>query len=317
MRSNRTLAVAIGVTCILTGARLASSGAHRTAVEEFASLRKEADAAHHSGNKQARLQAVLKVRQLLNDAPDAVEAAAEAYAEAGEPQQAVAALSEFADLGQADDGLLTGENRKFAMLQKLPQYQAILQRFAQNKAVILRAEPAFALSDPGVLAEDIDYDPGSKTFLITSVLEKKILRVTREGKATDFAQSPSGWPMLALKVDTTHNLVWATEVALDGFTVAPKSEWGHSAVLCFDLAAGKLRQRIGAPAPAELGDMVLTRGGNPIVSDGAGGGVYRVKGDRLERIDGGDLSLPRRLPCIPTASTCLCPTMPAALACSI
>jgi hypothetical protein len=287
------LALAIAMACLVTGACLAYSGARRTAVEEFASLQKEADAARRSGNKQARLQVVLKVKHLLNDAPDAVEAAAEAYAEAGDPQRALAALRKFSDLGQADDGLLTGENRKFAALEKLPQYQAILKRFTENKTVILRSEPAFELPDRGLLAEDIDYDPGSKTFLITSVLEKKILRVTPEGKATDFARSPSGWPMLALKADSTHNLVWATEVALDGFTIVPKSEWGRSAVLCFDLAAGKLRQRIVGPAPAELGDMVLTREGNPIVSDGGGGGVYRVNGDRLERIDGGDFISPQ------------------------
>lgn len=287
------MTLALGLACLVIGARPGYTGAPRSAVEEFASLREEADAARRSGDKQARLQAVLKIKHLLNDAPDAVEAAAEAYAEAGEAEPALAALREFADLGQADDGLLRRENRKFAALQKLPQYQAILRRFTENKTVILRAERAFELSDPGLIAEDIDYDPESKTFLISSVLEKKIVRVTTEGKTTDFAPSPSGWPMLALKVDTTHNLVWATEVALDGFTVAPKSAWGRSAVLSFDLSTGQLRQRIGGPAPAELGDMVLTREGNPMVSDGGGGGVYRVNGDRLERIDAGDFISPQ------------------------
>jgi hypothetical protein len=39
--------------------------------------------------------------------------------------------------------------------------------------------------------------------------------------------------------------------------------------------------------------MVLTGAGNPIVSDGGGGGIYRVSGDRLERIDGGDFISPQ------------------------
>jgi hypothetical protein len=39
--------------------------------------------------------------------------------------------------------------------------------------------------------------------------------------------------------------------------------------------------------------MVLTSAGNPIVSDGTGGGVYKVVGDRLERIDGGDFISPQ------------------------
>jgi hypothetical protein len=64
-------------------------------------------------------------------------------------------------------------------------------------------------------------------------------------------------------------------------------------VICFDLDTGKLNRRIEGPAHSALGDMALTREGDPIISDGAGGGVYRIKGDRLERIDGGDYISPQ------------------------
>jgi hypothetical protein len=39
--------------------------------------------------------------------------------------------------------------------------------------------------------------------------------------------------------------------------------------------------------------MALARTGSPIVSDGDGGGIYRVSGDRLERIDRGDFISPQ------------------------
>jgi len=269
------------------------SQSSKTAREEFAQLRSEADSARASGDLQARLQAVLKIEKLLNDAPPAMEAVARAYAELGDTDHALDVLSQFADLGQVDDRLLRGENKPFAALEKLPRYQSILGRFALNNAAISRSERVLSLPDPGLLAEDIDYDPRSKSFLITSVLEKKIIRVTPQGKTTDFAQSPSQWPMLAVKVDASRNLVWATEVALDGFTAAPKSDWGRSGVLCFDLRTGALRQRIEGPAHSALGDMALARTGSPIVSDGDGGGIYRVSGDRLERIDRGDFISPQ------------------------
>lgn len=264
-----------------------------SAVEQFAHLRDRANAARKSGDKRARLQAVLEIEKLLNDAPDAVELAAKAYAEVGDTEHALAALGQFADLGQADDALLGGESKNFVAIEKTPQYQDILKRFAGNKSAISRSEPSFALHDSGILAEDIDDDPQSKTFLITSVLEKKIIRVTPEGKAQDFAASPSHWPMLAIKVDAARKRVWATEVAMDGFTVVPKSEWGRSAVLCFDLSTGKLVHRFETTEPTALGDMVLTPQGDPIVSDGTGGGIYEVRGDRLERIDGGDFISPQ------------------------
>jgi len=204
--------------------------------QQFEQLRQEADTQRKSGDLRGRLQTVLKMEKLLNEAPDAI---------------------------------------------------------AENKMPISHAEAVLTLVDPNILAEDIDYDSHSNAFLITSVLEKKIIRVTMEGKATDFAQSPSHWPMLAIKIDANHNLVWATEVAMDGFSAAPKSDWGRSAVVCFDLKTGTLRQRIEAPAKSALGDMVLTGPGSPIVSDGGGGGVYRVSGDRLERIDAGDFISPQ------------------------
>jgi len=99
--------------------------------------------------------------------------------------------------------------------------------------------------------------------------------------------------MLAVKIDANHNLVWATEVAMDGFSAAPKSDWGRSAVVCFDLKTGTLRRRIEAPAKSALGDMVLTGQGSAIASDGKGGGVYRVSGDRLERLDAGEFISPQ------------------------
>lgn len=272
---------------------LAPSSKPRTAVEELARLQEQAHAARVAGNKQARLRAVLQMVRLLNGAPDAVEAEAQAYAEAEDNARALAALREFADLGQSDSALLRGDDKKFAAIKDRPEYQEILKRFAENEKPVSRAQQVFELADPRILAEDIDYDARSHSFLITSVLEKKIIRVFADGRSTDFASSPSHWPMLAIKVDAGRQLVWATEVALDGFTAAPKSDWGRSGVLCFDLPTGALQYRLEGPPHTALGDMVLTRQGIPIISDGSGGGVYRVVEKKLERIDDGEFISPQ------------------------
>ena len=166
---------------------------------------------------------------------------------------------------------------------------------------------AFSLSDPGLVAEDIDYDAESKSFLITSVLEKKIVRVSRSGATTGFAVSPSGWPMLAIKVDGARKLVWATEVALDGFTAAPKADWGKSAVLCFELKSGKLLHRVEGPAGTALGDMVLDSEGDPIVSDGEKGGVYRLHDGHLQLVNGTEFISPQTSAILPS---CRCAFVP-------
>lgn len=277
----------------MIGWLLAAHPAAMNARDELAALRKEAHAAREAGDHAGYLRDALKVRTVLNNYPSAILSVARGYMEAGENEKALDALWEFADLGQADDSMLDGSNKTFAVLADSPRYKAVIKKFAENKAPELRSEIAFSLSDTGLVAEDIAYDPLFNSFLITSVLQKKIVRVSEKGTATDFAISPSGWPMLAIKVDIGRKLVWATEVALDGFTAAPKDDWGKSALLCFDLKSGKLLHRVEGPAGAALGDMVLDAKGDPIVSDSENGGLYRLRAGKLLLINGTDFISPQ------------------------
>lgn len=264
-----------------------------TAVEKLNDYLQQARATRKAGDMRAHLQVVLGLQDFLNHSPQAVESAAQAWAAAGDTEHALASLEEFTALGQADDALLAGKDQGLSSLRPLPQFGSILAAFRANETPHSAAKTAFTLPDPETLAEDIDFDPQSKTFLITSVLGKKILRVSFSGQASDFAQSPSHWPMVAVKVDAPHDLLWATEVAFDGFASAPKADWGKSAVLCFRLHTGALVQRIEGPPHASLGDMVLAPNGDPIVSDGDGGGVYRVAHGQMELIDGNDFISPQ------------------------
>jgi hypothetical protein len=267
--------------------------AQETAIAQFARLQRVAQAAGDSGDLRGRLAAVRQMAALLNGAPDAVEATAEAYAAVGDSANALASLRQFGEMGQVDEAMVRGTDHHFAALHDLPEYKRLVARLAENAAPVSRGEMAFTVPDAGLLTEDIAYDPHTRTFLITSVLKKKIIRISGEGRATDFAQSPSGWPMLAIKVDTVRGRVWTTEVALAGFTVVPKADWGRSAVLCFDLETGALLRRIEGPAASALGDMVLTETGDPIVSDGNGGGVYRVVGDAIRLLNDRDFISPQ------------------------
>lgn len=264
-----------------------------TAIEQLNNLRQQAHAAIASGDQGKRLAIALQLQKLVHGSPAGAETVAQAYAAAGNDEGAIAALQQFAEMGQADDDLLSGKDKGFSRLHSLPVYQQVLKKFAENKLPVSRAETAFELSDAKLLTEDIDYDPRTKSFLLSSVLEGKIIRVSANGKAVDFARSPSGWPILALKVDGAHKRLWATEVALDGFQPVPAVDRGRSALLCFDLNSGILLQRIEGPRPSSLGDMVLTPQGVPIVSDGDGGGIYRLQENKLVRIDRGDFISPQ------------------------
>jgi hypothetical protein len=285
----------------------------KPARDQLGDLQAKAVAATKAGDQQTRIAADLELLRLLNDAPSVHQALARAYAAAGDTQKALAALNHFADLGQADDNLLNGTDQRLSALASLPEYKQILDRFRQNEAPVSLGVTALTISDPGLLTEDIDFDPTTRTFLITSVLEHKIVRAPLNsppgtaGAVTDFASSPDSWPVLAIKVDAARHRVWATEVALDGFTTAPKDAWGRSAVLCYDLTTGKLLRRIEGPPRSALGDMVLTSDGDPIVSDGEGGGLYRLSGDSLTPINTADFISPQTPVMMPGGDRVLVP----------
>jgi len=306
--------LAAAATLSLLVAILQSEQSPKSARDQLAELRTKAADAATAGDQQGRLAADFELQRLLNGSPIVVEALARAYAAAGDSQKAIAALNQFADLGQADDNLLDNSDKRFAALTSLPGYKQVLERFRSNETPQSLGARAITLPDAGLLAEDIDYDLSSRSFLITSVLEHKIIRVALNGSestgrvsVSDFAASPDGWPMLAIKIDAARHRVWATEVALDGFSAAPKEAWGRSAILCYDLNTAKLLRRIDGPPHTALGDVVLTDDGDPIVSDGVGGGVYRVSNNEIHPIDTTDFISPQTSALLPGGDSIVVP----------
>jgi hypothetical protein len=287
-------------TVILSLALLGLSGQPvKTALEQASDLEQRVQSAAKAGNHTARISADIELFRLLNGSPAAIEALARAYAASGDSQKALAALNQFADLGLADEGLLDGSDHRYAAIQNLPEFRQVLARFSANEAPVSLSKVAFTMPDPGLIPEDIDYDSRSKSFLATSILERKIVRVRTDGSVADFAPSPDNWSMVAIKIDGLRNRAWATEVAFEGFAQAPKSAWGHSAVLCFDLGSGRLLQRIDGPLHSSLGDMTLAPHGEPIVSDNDKGTLYRISNGRMVEINKMDFISPQTAIMIP------------------
>jgi len=266
---------------------------HRSAVEEFQNLTSEMRQAHKGADSQAFRADARKMLQFLNGSPDALLDLARADVHTGDPADALRQLGIYAEMGQANEIVKTLPD--FAPLRATPDFEKILQGMASDGRRISRAVQAFTIPEAGLVPEDIDYDPQGKRFFLTSVLEMKIATIDAEGHLADFAKAPDNWPMLALKIDAGRRIVWATEVALDGFISVPKAEWGRSALLAFSLDDGKLLHRIEGPPHSNLGDMALAANGDILISDSTGGGVYLESNGsaELERVDKGDFISPQ------------------------
>jgi len=280
----------IVVSLALTMLRAFPTGDRSSAVLDFRDLREKIQQDRKRGDSRAALEHATELKKLLNGSPRSTLEVARAQLQLGHDDQAWREVEQFLAMGQASD-LLT--SKMFAGLHPPASSRSLADLMKNNQTAISSAKPVFTLADPELIAEDIDYDPVGKQFYVTSILEKKIIAIDGQGNVRDFAESPDHWPMLALKVDGKRSLLWATEVALSGFTVVPKPDWGRSEVLCYELVSRKLLFRVVPPGPLALGDMTLDESGDPIVSDSEGGGVYRVHDRRIERVDAGDFISPQ------------------------
>src|SRR5450631_1408345 len=229
-----------------------------SALDQFARLQHELQRTHDGSDIAAYLAASQGMYSFLNGSPRATLQLMSAETAAGMPDDALRSFAQFVAMGQANEAAL--QAKPFDPLRSLPEYQSIHARMAANDASKSMATEVFRL-DTARIPEDIDYDPAAQRFYITTVLGKQILQVGMTGQATLFAGAPDQWPMMALKIDSRRRLLWATEVALDGFATVAKEDWGRSAILQYALRSGKLLQRIEGPPHTALGDMALDANG--------------------------------------------------------
>jgi hypothetical protein len=235
----------------------------------------------------AFLQDAKRQEIFLNGSPTSRLEVARAYQKLGQREQAVVETTRFLAMGQTNDIL---DTPLFDSLRS-----GLEKQIKVNRSTVSLARPAFLVPDPGLLPEDIDYDPVSKRFFLTSILKQTVVALDDSAYQQQFAESPDHWPMMALKVDAKRRRLWVSEVAIDGFAHVSTSDWGRSALLEYDLDSRALLSRHEGPAHSNLGDMVLARDGDPIVSDGDGGGIYRLSGQALRRIDHGEFISPQTI----------------------
>jgi sugar lactone lactonase YvrE len=290
----RSLFASLLLTALALAPAPPASPRHRVfAVDEFQALQSRLQASHTAHHWPANLAAAQAQQAFLHDDPDSLLEVARAAVHLHNFSLAFAELQEFVRMGQSTG--FVDQTPDFADLRSQPHYPLIQRGMMANRTPVARATPVFLLSDPTLLAEDIDYDPAGHRFLVTSVRRHKIVSVDARGAAVDFAQAPDPWPVVAIKIDSARNRVWATEAAMQSLVFSPQPDWGSTAILAWDLRTGRLLRRVAGPHGGSFGDMLLLPSGDVIVSDGDGGGVYRLpaNGVSLQRLDRGDFISPQ------------------------
>ena len=267
-----------------------------TAKATVRQLRLDVQSAIKSKDNAQLRTALEHLAAFTHDDPDSVYNLACTYALAGDKSSALTYLERWASMGLVLD---PAKDTDLASLVDEPRFKAVLAQVERSRASVTHSTTAFTHTDPALLTEDIAYDPHTRSFFVTSVLKKKVLRITPDGHISDFADlsKDPGWPLLAVHADPAHNSLWVSAAAFPDFVASPKSDYGRTLLLKLDLRSGRILDRIAPPdsATRALGDMDIAPDGTIIVGDSFGAAVYRLSpgAHTLQRIDGDQLVSPQ------------------------
>jgi hypothetical protein len=141
---------------------------------------------------------------------------------------------------------------------------------------VIQSDTAFILYDRAIHPEAIAV---SKNVLYaTSVHKRKIVKVTADGKASDFVQGGQDGLtcVLGIKIDEKRNILWASSSPRPQMENFDSSS--TSGVFKYDLNSGKLIQKFALKEKAEavLGDLLLTKNGEAFISDSHTNTIFKV-----------------------------------------
>ena len=220
---------------------------------------------------------VQQLERTLTASPDHpgiwIELAA-AYARAGNGAEAARWVDKT--LARGTDFDLAG-NPAFAPLLETPAFKPLLARASANRRVVSRSKVAFRVPEKDLIPEGIAHDPRTGSFFLGSTYKRKIVRIDKAGKTTDFSKQEDGlWDVLGMKVDPARRILWVCSAA--GASAGEQD--GSSGLFRYDLVTGRLVSRHllpGKPQPHLLNDVALGRNGEVFVTDSKGGGLYRLR----------------------------------------
>ena len=245
--------------------------------------RQQAAAAYKAKDYVTAIDHLKKALELIPDHPTLFYNIAAISALQGKKNEAIASLSRVAEMGLA---LRPEKDPDFDSIKDSSEFNAILKRFEDNRAPIVRSSTAFTIHEKGLITEGLAYDPVEETFFISSVHKRKILSVSRTGGSKTFASEQDGlFSVLGMSVDARRRHLWVTSTAFPQMLNFKKEEDGVSAVFKFDLRTKKLMKKYvlsNATKKHALGDLTIQSNGDVFTTDSLSPAVYVIRPQKDE-----------------------------------
>lgn len=272
-----------GLPLLLACALLTQTLLDGQEVRDLRYYSQQAAKAYKEKNYAAYLENMLQAVQLRPGNPTLLYNLAGAYALTGNRGEALSGLARVAEMGLV---YKAESDEDFSSIKETEEFRKILRRFESNKAPVGRSSTAFTVEEKGLVTEGVAYDAAEDVFYLSSVRARKILRVSRDGRTTEFASERDGlWSAMGMKVDARRRHLWVATASVPQMINYRKEEEGQSGVLKFDLRTGKL---IGKyilpknPRPHWLGDLALNSAGDLFVTDSLTPALYLLRAGETE-----------------------------------
>jgi tetratricopeptide (TPR) repeat protein len=255
------------------------------ALARYQKIRRAAVEAQRKGEYGAALDHYLKLLEMVPQKPDIHYQVAVVQAILGDSQGALGHLKKALSLG-----FPLGELAKsFDVIKETPGYREVTAMLEALKKPVGNSRVAFTIPERDLLPEGIAYDPGDGSFYLGSLWKNKIIKVSPEGKASDFTgENQDGLRSVSgLKVDPERRVLWAASLVSQPWAKSRPDEAGWSAVFKYDLGTGKLVKKFEFEDKGTahlLNDLAITRSGDVFVTDSIRNEVYAIfhDGDSLE-----------------------------------
>jgi hypothetical protein len=187
------------------------------------------------------------------------------YAKVGNYQKALSTLEQaLRDTPWLDPA----SESDFKPLSGCAAFRKLVTRVETKHPIVAASKIAFTVESRDLIPEGLASDSADGSFYLSSIYHRKILKISRDGKVSDFAAEGQDGLLgvLGIKVDPRDRSVWAAS-----------ERSSESALFHFD-ATGKLLAKY---APQETGkhlfnDLVVTPRGDVLVTDSEDAGVYRL-----------------------------------------
>ena len=202
---------------------------------------------------------------------------AEAHAEAGHEQQAIAALDRIAGRGL---GFIVTPESPLSRLAGKAEFDRLAERLRSEFQIVRNAREMASIDLPNLVPEGIAADPGTQRLFIGDMAGKRILSLREKGHARVFASTGVLRP-LGMTVDRSRSLLWVA--ATTAFVAKDKPA---SALLAFDVRNGRLKRSISSAAMKSINDVAVAPNGDVYMTDSVGGALFRLRraGNSIEQV---------------------------------